>query len=123
MAMVRRSGQTVPAMRDSTETERSTALDNSFGLMVQLIMVTSLRITFTVRVSILGPMVVSTTASGNTTKWTVLECLPGATAVNTRVPTWTTRKKDMECSLGQMVASTMVTGEMVSSTETESTTQ
>ena len=123
MVMARKSGLTMPAMRASTATVRSTEEVNSSGLMVPLTPANSRRTTSMVTVFTLGPMVDNTTDSGRTTRWMVQVYLHGPMEESMKVNTWMIKRRVMECLPGLMVVSTTVTGRMESSMVRASTTQ
>ena len=56
------------------------------------------------------------TDSGKTTRWMASVSSRGLTAEGTKDSISMTRRKDMDCSHGQVVANTMESGRMVSST-------
>ena len=82
--MEKKFGQTMPVIKDSIETVRSTEKVNSFGLTDPLTREISLKITFMVWVSILGLMVDATMVSGNKTRWMAMEFSPGVMEESTR---------------------------------------
>lgn len=94
---------------------------NSFGLIRALIMETSFRTTFTVKVSIVGLMVVFTMGSGSTIRWRAKALSLGVMAGDTKATTRMIRSMVMAPLSGQMAESTSVSGVKVNNTVKEST--
>jgi len=80
------------------------------------ILVIGMKIEFTARVNIHGMMVVNMKEIGKIIIWMGMVCIPGRTAVNTKVNTRRIRSTVMVYTLGLMVASTTDNGKMEGST-------
>jgi len=95
--------------------ERSMEKVNSPGLMVARTKVNSLRITYKVKESIIGPMEGSTMDNGSIIRWKATVYSHGPTEDATKAHMSTIRKKVKEISIGQMAVNTKAAGKMESS--------
>jgi len=109
-------GPTTPAMKDSTRMARNMDMANSFGLTDPPTLGISLIITFMAQVFTHGPMVVSSTANGTTTRCMAMEFSRGTMEESTKENTLMIRNRVKVFSLGQMDASTKVNGRMENNT-------
>jgi len=116
MVKVKKFGPTTPATRANTKMERSMVMVNSYGLMVQPILVISSITTFTALAFILGLMDVSMMESGTTIRCMDAECSLGLMVAATKEITLTIKSKVLVFSLGPMVVNTMANGKMENST-------
>ena len=82
MVKAKRSGQTMPATRENTKTERSMDVVNSYGLTDRLTPVISSRTIFTVSEFTRGQTEENMMANGKTTRWMEKVSSPGLMAVN-----------------------------------------
>lgn len=118
---VSKSGQMVQNTRVNTKRVKNMAKENSCGLTKAHTKATSLIIISMDAVSTAGPTDVSSTATGSTIAWRVMESLLGATDESTSESTKMTRSTATVCSLGLTAAVTMANGSRVSNTAKEFT--
>jgi hypothetical protein len=107
----------VPNMKVNTFKERNTELEDSHGLMVQLTMESSLKITSKAKENTTGLTEENMTDSGWTTKWREKVFSPGQMAEDMREIMLMTRRKVKEFSSGLMAESTRVAGKTESNME------
>ena len=86
--------------------------EDSCALTETCTLVSSLKTTFTVKVSTIGQTVENTSGNGRSTTWMAKESTLGLTGENMRGSTLMVKRMDMECLSGPMVISTMETGKM-----------
>ena len=104
------SGQTMPATRVSIKMAKNMEEVSSCGQMDQLILVTSLKITFMAWEFTPGLTEGNMTVSGRITRWTARECLLGPMEEDTTDSMSMIKRRDKVFTRGQMDASTMATG-------------
>jgi hypothetical protein len=117
MAKGKSNGQMALSMKVNIRMGKRTVLVHLAGPTNHRIVVISLTIIFMVRAHTLGLMVEFLMAYGKTIRCMGKEYLLGPTAVNMKVITMMTRKKDMECSIGLMAVNMMATGKVANKKE------
>jgi hypothetical protein len=117
MAMGKRLGQIMPAMREITKRARKMALACLCGLMAQLTKVSLSTTIYTGRAYTHGPIADSTMASGLVIKCTAGVSSPGMMGANTMESIMMIKNRDSGFSHGPITESMKASGKMESSME------
>ena len=114
MVKVWRLGKMAPNTKVGTREARSTVMENTSGLMLQVMKATGLRIRSTVRDSIFGQMVESTTVNGKITTCTARVFVLGKMAESMMENIKTTGSTAKVFTPGMTASNTMASGIMES---------